>query len=331
MNKKYQVFISSTFRDLAEERQAITKMILDLGHIPSGMELFPAADIEQFTYIKRVIDECDYYVLIIGARYGSVDNDGISFTEREYDYAVETGKTVLAFIHNDTNNIVVGKTDTAPEIIAKLEIFRSKVSTGRLVKFWNTRENLQAHFAVSFIAATSQFPAIGWIRGNAVASEDLLGQLNALRDQKDALTNEVMQLRSLAHPRLDGLAGIDDKFTITCNWTYTYHGNLRQKSEQVTMTWREIFIGACSQLVSPKTPEIVKISLQKYIAETHDYISDYAKITDAQFSQIKFHLMALGLTKLSSRQTVKGGLHEFMALTNAGTLRLQESLAVRKA
>ena len=86
--KKFQVFISSTFRDLSDERQDAIRSVLDLGHIPSGMEISPAADVEQFDYIKKVIDECDYYVLIIGARYGSVDSAGVSFTEKEYAYAL---------------------------------------------------------------------------------------------------------------------------------------------------------------------------------------------------------------------------------------------------
>jgi hypothetical protein len=101
MDKKYQVFVSSTFRDLADERQTAIRNILDLGHVPAGMELFPAADTEQLTYIKKVIDQCDYYVLIMGGRYGSMDNAGVSFTEREYDYAVDMGKIVLAFPHAD--------------------------------------------------------------------------------------------------------------------------------------------------------------------------------------------------------------------------------------
>jgi hypothetical protein len=71
MQKKYQVFISSTYTDLVQERQIILRSILDLGHIPSGMELFSAADEEQVAYIKKIIDECDYYVLVIGGRYGS--------------------------------------------------------------------------------------------------------------------------------------------------------------------------------------------------------------------------------------------------------------------
>ena len=80
MQKKYQIFISSTYVDLVEERQRVLRSILDMGHIPAGMELFSAADEEQFSYIKKILDECDYYVLVIGGRYGSVDDEGISYT-----------------------------------------------------------------------------------------------------------------------------------------------------------------------------------------------------------------------------------------------------------
>jgi hypothetical protein len=47
MQKKYQVFISSTFRDLADERQDAMRAVLDLGDIPSGMEYFPPLAVRQ--------------------------------------------------------------------------------------------------------------------------------------------------------------------------------------------------------------------------------------------------------------------------------------------
>lgn len=37
---------------------------------------------------NKMIDECDFYLLVIGARYGSIDEEtGISYTEKEYNYA----------------------------------------------------------------------------------------------------------------------------------------------------------------------------------------------------------------------------------------------------
>ena len=63
--KKYQVFISSTYKDLKEERAAVTQTLLDLSCIPVGMEQFPASDMSQMEYISKMLDSCDYYVLIL--------------------------------------------------------------------------------------------------------------------------------------------------------------------------------------------------------------------------------------------------------------------------
>ena len=63
MEKRYQVFVSSTYTDLKEERRHVTQALMEMDCIPAGMELFPAADEEQWEFIKRVIDDCDYYLL----------------------------------------------------------------------------------------------------------------------------------------------------------------------------------------------------------------------------------------------------------------------------
>ena len=62
MDKRYQVFVSSTYSDLKDERSAIIQALMEIDCIPAGMELFPAADEEQFKFIKSVIDDCDYYI-----------------------------------------------------------------------------------------------------------------------------------------------------------------------------------------------------------------------------------------------------------------------------
>src|SRR6266849_6800645 len=115
MDKRYQVFVSSTYADLKEERQKVIQAVIGMNCIPAGMELFPAADEEQFNFIKRIIDDCDYYLLIIGGRYGSVDGEGVSYTEKEYDYALGRGLKVIAFVHSDPTSLGDGKVDTDPE------------------------------------------------------------------------------------------------------------------------------------------------------------------------------------------------------------------------
>src|SRR5580698_11146537 len=98
MDKRYQVFVSSTYADLKDERRSVIQALMEMDCIPAGMEIFPAADEEQFAFIKRVIDDCDYYLLIIGGRYGSVDTAGVSYTEKEFEYAVQKGLYVIALI-----------------------------------------------------------------------------------------------------------------------------------------------------------------------------------------------------------------------------------------
>lgn len=97
--KKYQIFISSTFTDLINERQASVEAILKKGHIPAGMELFSANNKSQWEVIKKWIDDSDIYVLLLGGRYGSIDNEtGLSYTEMEFNYAIEKGKPFFALI-----------------------------------------------------------------------------------------------------------------------------------------------------------------------------------------------------------------------------------------
>src|ERR1051325_6170149 len=115
MDKRYQVFVSSTYEDLKEEREKVIQALLELDCIPSGMELFPAADEDQWTLIKKVIDDCDYYLVIVGGRYGSLSSTGISYTQMEYEYAVSQGKPTMGFIHRDPGSIPLSKAEHSEE------------------------------------------------------------------------------------------------------------------------------------------------------------------------------------------------------------------------
>src|SRR5271169_5795336 len=142
MDKRYQVFVSSTYADLKEERRKVIQTVIESNCIPAGMELFPAADEEQLAFIKRVIDDCDYYLLIIGGRYGSVTQAGISYTEQEYDYALSRRLKIIALLHENPNDISWGKSERNPALREKLQQFRDKVATGRLVKYWKSATDL---------------------------------------------------------------------------------------------------------------------------------------------------------------------------------------------
>ncbi|RNB83398.1 DUF4062 domain-containing protein [Brevibacillus fluminis] len=100
MRKKLQVYISSTFADLVEERHAAVEAVRKAGHIPAGIELFYKES--KIEIIKRWIDESDVYILILGGFYGlTLPDESKSYTHWEYDYAGEIGKPRFAFIVTD--------------------------------------------------------------------------------------------------------------------------------------------------------------------------------------------------------------------------------------
>ena len=140
MDKRYQVFVSSTFSDLVEERREVMQALLEMDCMPAGMELFPASNDDQWTLIKGVIEQSDYYLVILGGRYGSTTEEGISYTEKEYDYAVELGIPVMGFVISDPDSVAVGKTDKSDAAAAKLGEFRAKVQT-RMTKDWNIAQS----------------------------------------------------------------------------------------------------------------------------------------------------------------------------------------------
>lgn len=171
MEKRYQIFISSTFADLEEERKGIMEAVIELNCFPAGMEMFPATDTEQFEYIKSIIDESDYYIVVIAGKYGSVAEDGISYTEKEFNYALSRGIPVLAFIKKDLEAVPASKIETDSQKAKKLDKFRKKAQHGRVVKFWNNPDELKYAIHSSLSREIKIHPRDGWIRVSDVEYE----------------------------------------------------------------------------------------------------------------------------------------------------------------
>lgn len=170
MERKYQVFVSSTYDDLTEERQEVMRALLELDCIPSGMELFPATDEETWTLIKNVIDNCDYYVVVVGGRYGSIGPAGISYTQMEYEYALSQNKPIIAFLHKDPGLIQSSKSEQSEEKRNKLREFRSMLER-KPCKYWTTPSELSSVISRSLVKLIRSRPAIGWVRADNVPDQ----------------------------------------------------------------------------------------------------------------------------------------------------------------
>lgn len=188
MNRKYQVFISSTYEDLKDERLAVTQCLLDNDCIPVGMEQFPASGMNQMEYITKMLDDCDYYILILAGRYGSLDSDGIGFTEKEFDYAISKKIPVMSFLVTDIGALPSSKCETNDKGRRRLNAFREKVSTGRMVKFHSDIGTLKANVVTAINRCKIDFPALGWVRGTESNTQQ---ELPALKEQVNELEKMV--------------------------------------------------------------------------------------------------------------------------------------------
>ena len=162
------------------------RVLLELDCIPSGMELFPAADEDQWSLIKGIIDDCDYYIVIIAGRYGSLGPDEFSYTEKEYRYAVENGKPVVAFLHENPGSISSDHTEQTDGGKAKLEEFREFVQQ-KMCKKWSTPHELGSVVARSLSQLRKKRPGVGWVRGDQVPAREATAEILNLRKQIEDL------------------------------------------------------------------------------------------------------------------------------------------------
>lgn len=185
MSPKYQIFISSTYEDLKAERDQVIKAVLEMGHIPVGMEMFSAADEEQWKIIQRQIDSSDYYVVIVAHRYGSM-TDGISYTEKEYDYAISQGVPALGFVIDNSAEWPHSKYDTDSIKIEALQLFKSKVKA-KPVQFWKSSGDLHAQVAIALMKTFNTQPRPGWIRADTSIGPEVSEEIARLSRENSKL------------------------------------------------------------------------------------------------------------------------------------------------
>ena len=239
--KRYQVFISSTYTDLKEERSAVQKSVLKLRHIPVGMEQFVASNEEQFSYIKKLLEDTDYYIVIVGNRYGSIADDGLSYTEKEFDYAVSLGIPVIACVHSNPNAFPVNKSETDKKSIEKLKKFREKIMKNRLVSYinWATPEALTSEVVVALVNMINDYPRPGWERAGSYDQSALLNQLNDLRIENEKLKLSIQEIDTPKDPMKYARAFPWEEKRIIRG--YSHWSDYKDKHIIVELSWKQIF------------------------------------------------------------------------------------------
>jgi hypothetical protein len=256
------------------------------------MELFPAADEEQWRFIQRVIDDCDYYVLIIKTRYGSLTQDGISYTEKEYDYAVTQEKYVLAFVHgSDDGNADNAEAESADDAVVRLKAFKDKVMKGRLAKVWRNPGDLQGLVALSLQKAIKTHPAVGWVRGDQVGTVELLTELRTVTKENEGLRKTVEDLRASVQPTVADLAGLDEEVEIRGHF---FSGRYRP-TWSVRLSWSKLFGLVAPHLMGNPHDSAAQQMFANVLFALSGENGRLPTMEDELFQTLKIQLVALGL------------------------------------
>lgn len=303
-NKKYQIFISATYDDLKEERQSAIKAIWEMGHVPVGMEMFSAADEEQWEIIKKTIDECDYYIVIVAHRYGSLDGK-ISFTEKEYDYAMSAQVPVLGFVVNDKTKWDPKMIDRDPVFVTALNNFKQKVKN-KPVGFWKNAEDLSSKISIALGKQFNTTPRPGWVRAVNEAGPGVTAEISRLSNENASLRQQLKNQSNEKDSKLineyNNLVDILSKNTVILNfrkkdnsgWT----DGLEEKLYKIFWDMApEIMIEASSKSIALLFGVLYNTTGEEIYSEwpippnaLRSWIADFVALGIVEPSSIKHHL-----------------------------------------
>lgn len=193
MPTKYQIFVSSTYEDLKVERDRVIQGVLEMGHIPVGMEMFSAADEQQWQIIARHIEESDYYVVIVAHRYGSMDG-AVSFTRKEYEHAVAHNVPTIGFVIEPDAAWPGDRVDTDAATVERLKDFKELVMQ-KPVGFWSNADDLYGKASVALVKAMTAQPRTGWVRASSAVGPEVTAEISRLSSENAALRSRIGELQ----------------------------------------------------------------------------------------------------------------------------------------
>ncbi|OBR90727.1 hypothetical protein CLRAG_33750 [Clostridium ragsdalei P11] len=241
--KKLQIFISSTYIDLQEERQAAVEAILGSKHIPAGMELFRAGNVSQLETIKKWINESDIYMLILGGRYGSIESSsGKSYTEIEYRYAIDKKIPVFAvvltesFLHKKAaNGLDVFEKDNKD----KYNNFKEFVMT-KIVKQVDDCKDIKLAIKDSITELEEQYNLYGWVKGSEIDDNtEIIKENSKLLKENNKLKGQLQKLKEkdkIGNFEYEKLKKVLSKKTLTISKNF-----FEDSKKDKTMTYLHFF------------------------------------------------------------------------------------------
>ena len=253
IDKRYHVFISTTEADMHAERVVLSQTLVSQGFFSWGLEQRTPLTT---AFARRQIDDCDYFVLMLGSRYGELSASGVSYMHLEYIYAVTKQKPILVLMYEAPESRADEFQDRSPEAKVKFLDFRRQLQRERdMVMTFRDLRDLEIAIRHTMPQFLNRYPAQGWIRPNHQ-------QVQQLQDENEQLRQKVIQLeqqqpRVTSVPqRVADLPQVQGHEEIAFDYkVHAYQdGNFRELRPQRQMTWNDLLM-VIGPGFSPAMPE----------------------------------------------------------------------------
>lgn len=299
--------------------------LLQMNCFPVGMEYFNASDSSQWEVIKSLIRECDYYVLIVAGRYGSIEEEsGKSYTQKEFEYAIEQGVPVISFVHKNPGILPGIKIESNPKCKEKLESFKSEVKK-KLCKLWDNADGLASQVVLSLNSLIKTNPRVGWVKANEVSSADANKEILALRKENEELIKQIEEIKVTPPVGSEMLKQGEDS---VCLHFISPH----EQSVELNTTWNKLFAYLAPMMINEATEFGINQALSRELC-FRDYRFNYksfVELLSEDFYTILIQFSSLGLIAKSEKKRGIKDTNVYWTLTPYGYNEMIKLKAVKK-
>lgn len=317
--KIYRVFISATFEDLKDERQKVIKTLLDLDdYIPVTMEYFPASNDDQWTLIKKRLDKCDYYILIIAGRYGTINNDTEkSYTHMEYEYACKKKIPIISFVHKYPGKLEADKCEKDEKNRKKLEEFKKEIYK-KMIKEWESSSELTNAIAPGLKELIRNFPRTGYITAREVERfekvnkkleekvEELKEKIKKLEEENNKEKNEEVRIKK-------ALKELENEYELKCN----FREDKKKEDFKTSLTLKDIFLFLAFKLKESCNEKSIYEKIAEFIKNKIECDKKIYLVRE-EYIEILEKFEKIDLVEEESKKTRYGNDEKYWRLTALG-------------
>ncbi|WP_459660498.1 DUF4062 domain-containing protein [Acinetobacter calcoaceticus] len=256
LDTRYQIFISTSGRDMQPERMVLSQTLVGMGFFAWGLEHRTPLTT---TLARRQIDECDYLILLLGSQYGEQSISGVSYLSLEYEYALSQAKPIIVFMHEQPENREIDLQETHPQLKDKFLAFRKKLlHEAEHIFYFKTPRELELAVRLNIPLMVEQHMGQGWVPAH---------QAQQLQDEIKLLKSKILQLEQrVIEPSIQlNEVAPQDIFAFEYQIQAFQDGNFKELKRQRQMTWSQLLSVLAKRFETAMPEENFAACLNEYL------------------------------------------------------------------